>query len=84
MKKRSKKKITVGNILLVIGVLIIGGGIVGYFIEKANCPPYYPAGCGFLTSAGGLGLMGLIFLGSLFVLGGLIMILSNRKRIRKL
>jgi hypothetical protein len=65
---KKPKKVKVGITLIVIGILIIIGGIVGYNVEKATCPPEFPSGCGFFTSAGGLGLMGLIFLGSILIL----------------
>ncbi len=38
--------------LIGIGSLIILGGIIGYYIEKANCPPESQFGCGSLSSAG--------------------------------
>lgn len=72
-EKMKSKKVWIGISLFVIGILIIVGSIVGYYIEKANCPPGWESGCGFFTSAGGLGLLGLIFVGSIFILIGLIL-----------
>ena len=70
-EKMKSKKGKVGISLIVIGILIVLGGIVGYYIEKANCPPGWESGCGFFTSAGGLGLLGLIFLGGVSIVIGL-------------
>ena len=74
-ESRKSKRIKVGIIFIVIGILIIIGGIVGYMVEKATCPPEFPSGCGFFTSAGGLGLLGLIFLGSVLILVAILRVL---------
>jgi len=77
-KEVKAKNLWVGISLIVIGILIIVGGAVGYYIEKANCPT--ELGCGILTYWGGLGFFGLTFLGSIFIIPGIIY--PYRKRIK--
>lgn len=73
----------VGFTLIAIGIVIIGGGIVGYYMEKANC--YNPAmGCGFLTGAGGLGLFGVTFLGLIPIMGGIFFPYRKRRITKKI
>lgn len=74
-------KIMGGFSIIIIGILIIVGGMIGYNIEKANCPPEWPSGCGPLTSAGGLGLIGVIALGGAAIgLGLFLLIWAIRSR----
>jgi hypothetical protein len=61
----------VGIISIVIGILIIVGGTVAYYMEEANCDPLFGS-CGPLHSAGGLGLFGLTFFGLFFIVVGVI------------
>jgi hypothetical protein len=74
-------KVVGGISIIIIGILIIVGGIIGYNIEKANCPPEWPSECGPLTSAGGLGLIGVIALGGAVIgLGLFLLIWAIRSR----
>ncbi|MFX1356620.1 MAG: hypothetical protein ACFFA8_04985 [Promethearchaeota archaeon] len=70
-KEVEANNLWIGFILIAIGILIIGMGIVGYYIEKVNC--YNPAvGCGILTGGGGMGLFGVNFLGLFVIIGGIL------------
>ncbi|MFX0012420.1 MAG: hypothetical protein ACFE9R_19055, partial [Candidatus Hermodarchaeota archaeon] len=73
-------KVVGGIIIMVIGILIIIGGMIAYNIEKANCPPELPSGCGPLTSAGGLGLIGVIALGGATIGLGLFLLIWAFRR----
>jgi hypothetical protein len=76
------KKLWVGISLIVIGSLIIVAGIVGYYIEKANCLlAGYPSGCGFFSAAGGLGTVGFCFPGGIIIVIGLVFLIRGIRRL---
>ena len=73
-------KVVGGICLIIIGIFIIVGGIIGYNIEKANCPLEWQSGCGPLSSAGGLGLIGVISLGGAVIGLGLFLLIWAIRR----
>ena len=67
--------------MIVIGSLTIVTGIVGYYIERANCLlAGNPSGCGFLSAAGGLSALGVSFPGGILLVLGFILLIHAIRR----
>ena len=80
-KKKLKLKLWVGISLIVIGSLIIVAGIVGYYIERANCLlAGSPSACGFFSAQGGLGAFAVGFPGGILIVIGLTLLIRAIRR----
>jgi len=80
-KEVKVKNLWVGITLIVIGILIIVGGIVRYYIEEAYCPSAQYA-C-VLHGWGGMGLFGVNFLGLTTIIVGIIFPYRKRRRTKR-
>ncbi|MHA2180352.1 MAG: hypothetical protein ACXAAH_02880 [Promethearchaeota archaeon] len=80
-KEVKGNKLWVGYTLVVIGIFIIVGVMVGYYIEETNCPGWTCGGIPPLHSAGGMGVFAFALLSLIFIVPGIIY--PYRKRIKR-
>jgi hypothetical protein len=80
-KEVKGSKLWIGYTLVTIGLLIILGVLVGYYIEEMNCPGWTCGGIPPLHSAGGMGVFAFALLSLIFIIPGIIY--PYRKRIKR-